>query len=144
LGLLGLIPFVFFGLGAVGANPETANRMLVGLIDYGALILTFAGGVHWGMALTPMAARPAARCGAGVVPLIIAWVVLILAQMSLFAALTILCVGYVLTVVVEHRASKQWLVPRNYMGLRWAISIVGLIMMVLVIVFRTVGQTIVF
>jgi hypothetical protein len=145
IGALGLIPFIFFGLGALGNNPSSAQAMLVGLVDYAALMLTFAGGVHWGVALAPMPARPATRFGLGVVPLIVAWVALVSAQaLTPVAALTILCLGYLVTAVVEHRAAKQWLLPRNYMALRWIISIVGLIMMVLVIVFRTLGQTIVF
>ena len=61
LSLLGLVPFVFFALGAVGHIPETAEHMLVGLIDYAALILAFAGGVHWGLALVPGAVRSSPR-----------------------------------------------------------------------------------
>ena len=72
---------MFFAFGAVGHIPETAERMLVSLIDYAALILGFAGGVHWGLALLPGAVRPSARFGAGVLPLIVAWVGLVLAQM---------------------------------------------------------------
>ena len=37
LSLLGLVPLVFFAFGAVGHIPETAERMLVSLIDYAAL-----------------------------------------------------------------------------------------------------------
>ena len=89
------MPLVFFAFGAVGHIPETAERMLVALIDYAALILAFAGGVHWGLALLPGAARPSARFGAGVLPLIVAWVGLVLAQMvSPSVALAVLIVGY--------------------------------------------------
>ena len=65
LSLLVLVPFIGFALGAVGHIPETAERMLIGLIDYAALVLGFAGGVHWGLALAPGAQRPALRFGAG-------------------------------------------------------------------------------
>lgn len=145
LGALGVVPFVFFGFGAVGHNPETAERMLVALIDYAGLILTFAGGVHWGMGLSPMVSRAALRVGAGTVPLILAWMALILAQiLSPTVALLVLCVGYLGTILIEHRAAEQWLLPRGYVWLRWGISIVGLVMMVMVIVLRGLGQTIVF
>ena len=53
LSLLGLVPFVVFAGGAVGQNPQTAEHLLFALIDYAALILAFAGGVHWGLALLP-------------------------------------------------------------------------------------------
>jgi len=145
LSLLGLVPFIGFALGAVGHIPETAERMLVSLIDYAALILGFAGGVHWGLALSPDAARPAVRFGAGVLPLVIAWVGLIVAQMvDPSVAVAVLIVGYLATVITEHRAARRLLVPPRYMWLRWIFSVVAIVMMVMVLVLRGVGQTIVF
>ena len=58
LSVLGLLPFIYFAFGAVGQIPGTAERMLVSLIDYAALILSFFGGVHWGLAMAPEAVRP--------------------------------------------------------------------------------------
>jgi hypothetical protein len=145
LGLLAIVPFVVLGLGAVGQTPAAAERMLVALIDYAALILTFAGGVHWGMGLSPMVSRPAARLGAGTVPLVIAWGALFLAQIvAPLIALVVLCLGYLVTVLAEHRASEQWLVPRNYVWLRWVVSIMGIVMMGMVVILRGSGHTIVF
>ena len=48
------------------------------------------------------------------------------------------------TVLVEQRAARDWLIPRNHLLLRWAISIVGMVMMVMVLILRALGQTIVF
>jgi hypothetical protein len=145
LSLLGLVPFVGFGLGAVGHIPETAERMLVALIDYAALILAFAGGVHWGLALVPAAARPGVRFGAGVLPLIVAWIGLVLAQMvSPWMALAVLIVGYLATVLTEHRAAQRLFVPSGYVWIRWGFSLVAVVVMVMVLVLRGTGQTIVF
>lgn len=146
LGLLGIVPFVYFGLNAVGPDATAAPRMLVGLIDYAALILTFAGGVHWGMALSPMVSRAEQRLATGTVPLVIAWLALILVQLAAMPlpALAVLCIGYLVAILVEHRLSRQWLMPRGYVWLRWGITLVGLVMMVLVTVLRSLGQTIVF
>jgi hypothetical protein len=145
LGLLGIVPFVYFGLNAVGPDATAALRMLVGLIDYAALILTFAGGVHWGMALSPMVSRADQRLAAGAVPLVIAWVALILGQIAgvPLVALGMLCIGYLVAILVEHRFSRQWLMPRGYVWLRWGMTLVGLAMMVFVAVLRSLGQTIV-
>lgn len=145
LGILGIVPFIFFGLGAVGQEPEPAQRMLVALIDYAALMLTFAGGVHWGMGLAPMASHSTLRLGAGVVPLVVAWIALILAQIvAPVVAVVLLLAGYLGTVLVEQRAARQWLIPRNHMVLRWVISGTGMVMMILVLILRALGQTIVF
>jgi hypothetical protein len=145
LSLLGLVPLIFFALGAVGQIPETAERMLISLIDYAALILAFSGGVHWGLGLAPQAARPALRFGAGALPLVVAWVGLVLSQfVAPSVALVVLIVGYLATVLTEHRAAQRLLVPSRYVWMRWAFSVVAMVMMVMVIVLRGVGQTIVF
>jgi hypothetical protein len=145
LGLLGLVPVIFFALGAVGHIPETAERMLISLIDYTALILAFSGGVHWGLALVPAAARPALRFGAGVLPLVVAWVGLVLSQfVAPSVALVVLIAGYLATVLTEHRAAQRLLVPSRYVWMRWVFSVVAMVMMVMVLVLRGVGQTIVF
>jgi hypothetical protein len=145
LTLLGLVPFVVFAFGAVGHIPETAERMLIALIDYSTLILAFAGGVHWGLALLPEAARPSMRFGAGVLPLIVAWIGLVMAQMvSPSVALAVLVLGYLATVLTEHRAARRLMVPSGYVWMRWGFSVVAVVMMVMVLVLRGVGQTIVF
>jgi hypothetical protein len=145
LSLLGVVPFVCFALGAVGHIPDTAERMLVSLIDYAALTLAFAGGVHWGLALQPESIRPSIRFGAGVLPMIVAWVGLILAQMiAPSVALAVLVLGYLATVLTEHRAAQRLLVPASYVWIRWGFSLVAVVLMVMVLVLRGIGQTIVF
>lgn len=145
LGLLALAPFLWFGFGAVSPIPETAERMLIALIDYAALILAFFGGLHWGLALTPDAARGTMRFLLGAVPLIVAWVGLIVAQMvAPSVALTVLGLGYLATALIEHRASRQLLAPPRVLWLRAGVSVVALVMMAMVLILRGIGQTIVF
>lgn len=145
LGLLALVPFIWFGLGAVGHIPETAERAYVALIDYAALMLTFAGGVHWGLALHPAAVRPGLRIAGGAAPLVVAWVALVLAQMlSPSVALAVLMAGYLATILTEHRAARLMLVPSRYVWLRWAVSGIALVTIVMVLILRGLGQTIVF
>jgi hypothetical protein len=145
LSLLGLVPFFVFAFGAVGHIPETAERMLISLIDYAGLILAFAGGVHWGLALLPGAVRPTLRFSAGVLPLIVGWVGLVLAQfLSPWVALVVLILGYLATVLTEHRAAQRLLVPSRYVWMRWGFSFVAVVLMVMVLILRGIGQTIVF
>jgi hypothetical protein len=145
LSLLGILPLIIFGGGAVGHNPETAERMLVALIDYAALMLAFAGGVHWGLALLPEAVRPSVRFFAGVLPMIVGWVGLVLAQLvAPSVALAVLILGYLATVLTEHRAAQRLLVPARYIWIRWGFSMVAVVMMAIVLILRGIGQTIVF
>ncbi|MEJ0016598.1 MAG: DUF3429 domain-containing protein [Acetobacteraceae bacterium] len=62
LTLLGLVPFVGCGLGALGSDPVTATRMLDALISYAAIMLAFAGAVHWGIEL--QSRQPTGSCSA--------------------------------------------------------------------------------
>jgi predicted membrane-bound spermidine synthase len=145
LTLLGLVPLVFFACGAVGPSLEPAERMLVSLIDYAALILAFAGGVHWGLALLPGLARTTTRFLSGVLPMVVAWVGLILAQLvSPSVSLAVLIAGYLGTVLTEHRAARSSLIPSGYLWMRWLFSVVSVLMMAMVLVLRGIGQTIVF
>jgi hypothetical protein len=145
LSLLGLVPLIVFACGAVGHIPETAERMLVALIDYAALVLAFAGGVHWGLALEPGTTRPSLRFGAGVLPMLVAWVALVLAQLiAPTVALAVLILGYLATVLTEHRAAQRQLVPARYVWSRWGFSVVAVVMMAMVLLLRGIGQTIVF
>jgi hypothetical protein len=145
LSVLGMVPLVYFACGAVAPGPETAERMLVSLIDYAALALAFAGGVHWGLALLPGMARTGLRVLGGALPLAVAWVGLILAQLvSPSVALAVLILGYLATVLSEHRAARRLLVPAGYMWVRWGFSVVAITMIGMVLVLRGIGQTIVF
>jgi len=161
LGIAGLIPFIVCGLGAVSADPVQAARMLSALIGYGAVILSFLGGVHWGFALggAPPApdatALPAgnrlvtverARLTLGVVPALIGWLALLLLMMAGmdWSALLLLIVGFIATIVVEHQAARRWLIPlAGYIWLRWGLTVVVVAMLVTVLTLRMLGQRLV-
>jgi Protein of unknown function (DUF3429) len=92
LGWAGLLPFAAGAL-AVAAAPEpwreTAARALVA---YGAVIVSFLGGIHWG---APTDARHDGARVWGVVPSLLAWPLLLLPSSRLallgLAAALLLC-----------------------------------------------------
>ncbi len=145
LSLLGLVPFVLFAFGAVAPNPVSADHLLLALIDYAALVLGFAGGVHWGPGAAAGAARANLRFGAGVLPLIAAWIALVLAQtVAPWVALVLLIAGYLATVLTEQRALRRLLLPPRYLWIRWGFTVVAVASMLVVLTVRGFGQTIVF
>jgi len=145
LSLLGLVPFILGGLAAVGHIPQTAEVALIALIDYAALVLAFAGGVHWGLALLPGSVRPSLRIALGSVPLIVAWLALVLAQIvAPTVALSVLIFGYLASVSAEHRGSRRMLVASRYVWLRTGFTAVAVVMMLIVLILRSLGETIVF
>lgn len=128
LGVAGLIPFLACSVGALSLRGEDAERVTLALMSYGAVILSFLGGVHWGFALpTPDAPGPRQaerrRLGLGVLPSLAGWLALLF---PLIAApelgLALLAAGFVATVAVEARATERGLMSRSYLWLRWGLS----------------------
>jgi hypothetical protein len=59
-------------------------------------------------------------------------------------ALVVLILGYLATVLTEHRAAQRLFVPPRYVWIRWGFSVVAVVLMVMVLILRGIGQTIVF
>ena len=78
LGLAGLLPFIAgaAGLAALDA-PGLQAWAGSALVAYGALIATFLGGIHWGLAMRGVP-PVSLRLGWGVSPSLLAWVAVLL------------------------------------------------------------------
>jgi hypothetical protein len=152
--VLALGPFVGCGLGALAYHPAVAAEMLTGLIAWSALVLTFFGGLHWGLAMFgPYVVAPAAvasererhaRIGLGALPPILGWVALMLPLVAPYwLALALLIVVYIVALAVEHRFRARVILPARYLPIRWMITIVAVAMLTTVLTLRLLGQTIV-
>ncbi|MEI7783796.1 MAG: DUF3429 domain-containing protein, partial [Betaproteobacteria bacterium] len=77
LGLAGLIPFVLCA--ALQWYSLPGWRMLAGtaLLAYGAVIVSFLGGIHWGLAMRASPV-PIARLLWGVLPSLLGWLAVLL------------------------------------------------------------------
>jgi len=142
LGAAGLVPFMVLGLGAVGANADRSFGAAEALGGYGAVILAFVGGVHWGFTLgeagEPRAAR--ARLGLGVIPSLVGWAAIvcgIIGQPVL--SLIVLIGGFIGTLILEFRAQKRDLMPSGYLALRVALTGVVVAILTAVLVIRVIG-----
>jgi Protein of unknown function (DUF3429) len=159
LGLLGLIPFLVCAYLACAWRDPAGGRAVVALIAYGAVILSFLGGVHWGFALTepppslaglapvPTRADPAhrPRIGLGVVPALIGWIALLIAVLgqSPALALCLLIAGFLATNIAEHTAFRRGWMPGRYLWLRWFLTVVVVALLVTTVVLRLSGARIV-
>jgi hypothetical protein len=142
LAIAGVIPFALLGIGSVGASPDSSLAAVRSLVGYGAVILAFLGGVHWGFALETEGDDRATRTRLtlGVLPSLIGWSALFCSIVSRpVLGLAILIAGFIAVVVVESRAQKRDLVPSGYMALRWVISVVVVALLTTVMVLRLVG-----
>lgn len=91
LGYAGLIPFVVLTALMWLVNAELLPFVSIALGGYAAVIVSFLGGVHWGIgfmkAQADTAAAPRSHFVWGVVPSLIAWLAL---MMPVYAALPLL------------------------------------------------------
>jgi hypothetical protein len=153
LGLAGLVPFLGLGIAALATPDEAAaQRYLLALVAFGAVTLAFLGGVHWGFVLHPAALpegmsaderRDATRLGLGVLPSLIGFAALLTPVLGVAeVGLAVLIVGYIATVITEAQLRRRQLVPGGYMALRWALSVVVLIVLVTVLALRLIGAKI--
>ncbi len=134
LGYGGLIPFVACAL-VMLAVPDADTRHVAGraLLGYGAVILSFLGGVHWGMVLRGASPeRAGGLMAAGVVPSLVGWVALLL---PFEQAAAVLVAGFGLFWLYEHRVLGTAVLPADYLALRrWltlgVIASMGLALMV--------------
>lgn len=148
LGLAGLIPFVAGSYAALAYVDETGRLAFLGLATYGAAILSFLGGVHWGIALQAGAAQPVRvqrlRFALSVVPSLLGWAALLVVFLGLpKTGLAALAAGFVAVTVAEARATRARLLPTGYMGLRWVLSIIVVVCLVSVCFVQALGGRIV-
>ena len=123
LGLAGLLPFLGTALLAWTAPEDWRGVALYALAAYGAVILSFLGAVHWGLALRAPSAEAGAmapRLGLGVLPSLVGWVALLLPPLP---GLLLLALGILGTAAVEAAAARRGLVPHAYLRLRWILSL---------------------
>ena len=127
LGLAGLIPFLA-GAALQWFTPP-GWRMLAGtaLLVYGAVIVSFLGGIHWGLAMRSDPAQASPRLVWGVLPSLLGWLAVLLDSpwgQLLLAASLLACLA-VDRRVYRDRGLATWL------PLRWLLTGVATLCMLL-------------
>jgi hypothetical protein len=156
LSILALVPFIGCGLAALGPDTAMADRMLTALIAWGALILAFVGGLHWGLVMREPETGPPVvpgskpapgrhmRIGVAVLPLVLGWLALLLPLIAAaWLALLLLIAAYIAVLVAEHHAARRFVLPSRYLWLRWGFTVVAVAMLTTVLTLRLLEHTIV-
>ncbi len=120
LGAGGLVPFVGLAIVLWLVPPEPGAWVALALVAYAALIVSFLGGIHWGVAM----ARGLATAGHvvwGVAPSLLAWPALL---MPAHAALPWLGLLLIACYAVDRRLYAAAGLGR-WLTLRWRLSMVA-------------------
>ena len=124
LGFSGLIPFLVpaIGLWVVGSSYQF--ELATALVAYGAVILSFLGGIRWGEAITRNSLLPGwAALILSVIPSLIGWLALLLHFMvNHTLALILLAVGFIVQYLLDRRATDKGELPLWFGRLRLYLS----------------------
>ncbi len=116
LGLAGLIPFVVTAIATFVAGEQTSLKATQALGAYGAVILSFLGGVKWGVLVND---KPGLKLWKpivlSVIPSIIGWFSLLLPTMAM---LSVLSAAMVYQYFLDTESVKSKKLPEWYGRLR--------------------------
>lgn len=119
-GLAGLLPFVFGALLCWVSMPESVAAFGMNgpflLSAYGAVILSFLGGIRWGVAMqTNTMMNEWAVVAWAMVPSLVGWFALL---MPALIGLPLLGLGFVLQVSIDAQSTRRGLTPAWFLTLR--------------------------
>jgi hypothetical protein len=122
LGGLGVIPFLGLAFATPFAGDMLRYDLEFALFTYGAVILSFLGGIRWGLAINPSRADAGGlwrSLGLSVTPSLIAWAALLLPRQL---GWLLLAVSFVAMLLVDVMASRAGQAPVWYPRLRWPLT----------------------
>ena len=120
LGAAGLLPFIAL---AVGVHVLQGDRAILApwwLAAYGAVILSFLGGVQWGLAAAANQ-HLAIRLTVSIMPSLIAWMALLVPRQMGFH---VLAVAFALTLYIDWKNHREGQSPPWYIRLRLPLSVI--------------------
>ena len=121
LGYLGLLPFVAATVAVWFAPPVASQFASRALLTYGAVILTFLGAVHWGLAMESSQPGRDRRLSLSVLPALVAWVALLLSPIIAFPVLVI---SFAVMNAADRQAAASGAAPSWYPSLRLPLSVI--------------------
>ena len=128
LGIAGLLPFVACATALQVGPPELFEPAYAALIGYSVAILSFMGGVQWGLAMRSDANGQWLAYGASVVPALLGWAALLSPPAVQLPALA---AGFTLLLMYDLSAVRRGTAPVWYRQLRWPLTAVVVVCLAL-------------
>ncbi|MEO8488641.1 DUF3429 domain-containing protein [Pseudomonas sp.] len=130
LGYGGLLPFIFLAL-LIPFSLDYRQLFAIALVNYGAVILSFVGALHWGFAMTvrDMSAKQGSDLFVwSVIPALIGWTATLL-PMPLGCVL--LVIGFVAHLRQDRQLSRVMNLPAWYLPMRLRLTLVASVCLLL-------------
>lgn len=126
-GLTGAIPFVSLSIGGALSSGAHQSLAYFTLVAYGAVILSFLGGVHWGRAISAFDKGAVAdkflwvSLGISVVPSLFGWLTLLV---PMAIGLPVLAACFAAMLLIDLQTVKSGQFPSWYGNLRVILSVI--------------------
>ena len=129
-GLGGLLPFLGLTTFVLLGPPAARHDVMLALVHYGAIIVSFVGALHWGYSVRDDASGVRAWLGYGwsVIPALVAWLAL---QFDAGIALRILASALIVCVLVDRSVARELRLPNWLISLRYRLTAVGAVCLLL-------------
>ncbi|MES2036929.1 MAG: DUF3429 domain-containing protein [Pseudomonadota bacterium] len=117
IGFAGLAPFVFLTLACWIVHPDWLGSLIRAQLYYGIVILSFLGGVHWGVTIMAGGTDQEETKKAliwGVVPILIAW----LSMSHMLLGFVVQVAGFIAAYKIDKRLYQSYGVPEWFINLR--------------------------
>jgi len=120
LGYAGLIPFIVFSIGSWFQLPLVSDSTYI-LTAYAAIILSFMGAIHWGIAMSSNEDQNGKYFIASVIPGLSAWLALLMPQRY---AIILLMIGFIALIIYDWSVEKPQRLPGWYIPMRNRLTLV--------------------
>ena len=114
LGYAGLLPFIALAL-ATSIDFSLPLKPHYLLITYGAVILSFMGAIHWGVAISSKSELGQLQLGLSVLPALLAWAALML---PLVYGYSLLILSFISLCIFDKYVNKHDMLPSWYLPMR--------------------------
>jgi hypothetical protein len=127
LGYAGLIPFITFSALSWVENTVIDNPAYY-LVTYAAIILSFMGAIHWGVAMSVKSERANFQLAISVVPPLLGWLALLL---PIIYGYSLLIVSFIALCLLDREQNKQGVFPTWYYPMRVILTTIVVLCLIL-------------
>ena len=135
LGYAGLVPFIVFSIASWTTLPQV-DIAHDWLISYAAVILSFMGAIHWGVAMSKGSPIDTIELGFSVLPALLAWLALLIPALFAYGLLVL---SFTTLYWADRYVNDVGLLPAWYLPMRFVLTLVVIVCMLVAALAQLMG-----